>query len=145
MLQNILQHTAVCKRIRIYVHRWKPLFERTRQLSLDSIVCVPWLVSSNVCHDSFNYMCAMTHSIICAPWLIQLHMCHDSFICAMTPSYVPWLLHMCHDSFICAMTPSYVPWLLHMCAITRSRVRSISMAKRIYDTKVATKKGTADT
>jgi len=31
-------------------------------------------------------------------WLI--HMCHDS--CAMTHSYVPWL--MCHDSFICAMT-----------------------------------------
>ena len=31
-----------------------------------------------------------------------------SWICAMTRSYVPWLVHMCHDSFICAMTRSYL-------------------------------------
>jgi len=75
-----------------------------------------------MCHHSFT--CAMTHSYV--PWLI--HECHDSFICAMTHSYVPWLIHECHHSFTCAMTHSYVPWLIHechhsfICAMTHSYV-----------------------
>ena len=54
------------------------------------------------------FICAMSNSYL--TWLI--HIWHDSFICDMTHSYLTWLIHIWHDSFICDMTHWYGTLLL---------------------------------